>query len=144
MTRPSKKMAEREIANRLLSTIDHLDAEIDAKGEKPDIILKVPSRTIGLELTTYQSGKTVRIGGKKNLTERQVEAAWECFERASRPFRNKNADLKNISITFWFKNILPPKEEWEAHPAVPGWSICSMRVCRAPAISVGREGTWSG
>src|SRR5712671_2544588 len=29
----------------------------------------------------------------------------------------------------------------KAHPAVPGWSICSMRV-RAPAISAGREGTW--
>jgi hypothetical protein len=31
----------------------------------------------------------------------------------------------------------------EAHPAVPGWSICSMRV-RAPAISGGRKGTLGG
>jgi len=31
----------------------------------------------------------------------------------------------------------------EAHPAVPGWSICSMKV-HAPAISVGREEIWGG
>jgi hypothetical protein len=32
---------------------------------------------------------------------------------------------------------------WKAHPAVPGWSICSMKV-HAPAISVGREEIWGG
>jgi hypothetical protein len=32
----------------------------------------------------------------------------------------------------------------KAHPAVPGRSICSMRVPCAPAISVGREGTLGG
>src|SRR4029077_6686799 len=31
----------------------------------------------------------------------------------------------------------------KAHPAVPGWSICSMKV-HAPAISVGREEIWGG
>jgi hypothetical protein len=110
---PTKqKAAEREIAERLQSAI-RLTAEID-QSDKPDFILKVPGgRTIGLEVTTYQSGKSVPIGDKGKITQRKVEAAWEHFECASKTFRSKNADLQNIAITFWFNNIIPPKEQYD-------------------------------
>jgi len=86
MTRPSKKAAEREIVERVLSVIG-LKAEIDNTGVRPDIILKVSDQTIGVEVTTYQSDKTVASRSKKaRVSQREVEAAWERFEFLAKLF----------------------------------------------------------
>jgi hypothetical protein len=107
MTRPIKKAEEREIVERLLSAI-HLNAEIDDTCEKPDIILEAPDRPkIGVEVTMYASSKVVG-----NVTLRQVEAAWESVEFASREFRNENPILGDVAIIFRFRNVLPEKKEY--------------------------------
>src|SRR5690242_15593001 len=100
MTRPGQKTAERGIAERLLSAIG-LTAKINPNGERPDITLEVPRRKIGLEVTNYQSDKTIDVDGKRKFPQREIEAAWERFESASRSFRLERANFKNIAVIFW-------------------------------------------
>lgn len=108
MTRPGKKAAERESVERLLSII-RLNAEIDDTCEKPDIILKMPDlSTIGVEVTMYRSSRSVG-----RFTHRQVEAAWENLESASKPFRSATPAMRDIAIIFRFRNVLPGKNEYD-------------------------------
>lgn len=104
MTRSSQKADEREVVERLLSAIG-IKAEIDDKREKPDIALKMPKQTIGIEVTIYASGKASK--------RRTIEAAWECFKSASVSFLKEHHDLKDIWIIFWFKRELPHQREYQ-------------------------------
>jgi hypothetical protein len=56
--------------------------KIDDQGERPDFMLTISARTVGVEVTMYQSCKTIA-----GVTRRKVEAAWEQFESYSRTFR---------------------------------------------------------
>ena len=114
MTRPSQKAAERGAAVEQLLVAIHLNAEIDDRGEKPDVILRVRDRLIGVEVTMYRSPRTVTSAPGKRFTQRQIEFAWECLEAASRPFRNATLSLRDIATFFRFKTVLPDKSEYNS------------------------------
>jgi hypothetical protein len=110
MTRPTQKAAERSTLDLLLTA---LALKVDAppvEGEKPDFVISASGRSIGIEVTMYQSGVTVTTG----MGRRKVESAWEALEQRARLFRESEADLRNVNIGLMFKADAPPPRE---HPA---------------------------
>jgi len=106
LTRPTKKQDERDILRELLLAIHVvLDGE-PVDGETPDFVIRTSGRTVGIELTTYQSGRTVA-----GVQKRAVEAVWDELEDASRKFRTENADLHGICVLFRFDGMVPPKNK---------------------------------
>jgi hypothetical protein len=111
MTPRSKEEAERNILERLLLTKGIVPETPPQKGETPDFMVQISSRTIGVEVTTYQSGKTI-IAPDGRRERREVEAEWECLKCFSNSFRDEHPDLKNIGIIFWFKTLVPQEKEY--------------------------------
>jgi hypothetical protein len=106
MTRPIQKQYERETLIKLLSTIQvQLDSQ-PLEGETPDFMIPMSGRTIGVEVTMYQSGRTVA-----GLPKRAIEAEWEEFETSSQIFQRENTELTNVYILFRFKDAIPPRRE---------------------------------
>jgi hypothetical protein len=111
MTGCSQKQAERSVLERLLSTEGITPEMPPQKGETPDFMMKVSGQSIGVEVTTYQSGKTVAIPGKGRRSRRANEAEWEHLKCLSHSFRTSHPTLKNIGIILWFKNLVPSRNE---------------------------------
>jgi hypothetical protein len=106
MTRSTQKQNERKILSELLSAI-HLQPDGEpVDGEKPDFVIRTSGTTVGIELTTYQSGRTVA-----GVPKRAVEAAWDDLEQASQKFQTENADLHGVYILFRFGGMVPPRHE---------------------------------
>jgi hypothetical protein len=109
MTRPERKNEERRTLDKLLSFLGIRPEEIDDKGETPDFMLQISGRTIGVEVTTYQSGKIIG-----RLSKRAIEAAWEYLKDFSNSFKLKYPFLKDIHVYFRFKELVPSKSEANA------------------------------
>ncbi|MDR3738074.1 MAG: hypothetical protein P4L40_03550 [Terracidiphilus sp.] len=111
MTRPSKKQEEKEILRALLCATCIQPERSAVEGEKPDFMVRISGRIVGVEVTLYRSDKTVaRVGGRA-VKRRAVESEWEHLERSSRSFRWQHADLQDVYILFRFKNAVPPQTE---------------------------------
>jgi hypothetical protein len=103
MTRQSQKNSERRTVDELLSALGLAPDKIDPT-ELPDFMLTMDGRTVGVEVTTYQSRTTVGSAGVKR---RNVEARWESLQLASREFRTAQPDIRNINVGLMFNNIVP-------------------------------------
>ncbi len=69
-------------------------------------MIQLSGQTVGVEVTTYQSGKIVA-----GIPKRAVEAAWEELEISSRTFQKENVELAGMYILFRFQDIVPSKRE---------------------------------
>jgi hypothetical protein len=67
----------------------------------------VSGRTIGVEITTYQSGATVDGGTER----RKVENEWDLLHRASETFRDGRPELRNINVGLMFSGPVPPRRQ---------------------------------
>jgi hypothetical protein len=114
MTRLNQKQKEYEILRALLRATGIRPECLPLKAEKPDFTMLISGRTVGIEVTMYQSGKTVAGVGRRAVKRRVVESEWERLEKSSKNFQREHADLKNVYILFRFKNIVPPKKEHDA------------------------------
>jgi hypothetical protein len=112
MTQSTQKQEEREILRELLSATGIRPECSPVEGEKPDFMIQVSGRTVGVEVTMYRSDKTVAVVGKHAVRRRQVESEWESFERSSLGFRREHAELKDVCILFRFRNIVPPRQKY--------------------------------
>lgn len=109
MTRQSQKNSERWTLDSLLSALE-ISPKID-EGELPDFLLTMPEgRTVGVEVTMYQSGTTV--GGR--FGQRQVESEWESLQLASRQFQIEQTDISNVSVGLMFYGAAPARKEHQA------------------------------
>ena len=91
----------------LLSALGTTPEKID-ESELPDFMLTMHGRTVGVEVTMYQSGTTV---GGAGFERRQVEAAWESLQLASREFRAAQPDISKVNVGLMFYNVVPPRGE---------------------------------
>lgn len=114
MTRSNQKQEECEILRVLLRVTGIRPESGPLEGEKPDFMMQISGRTVGVEVVMYQSDKTVACVGRRAFKKRAVESEWERLEEYSKDFRRENADLKGIYILFRFKNTVPPRKEYGA------------------------------
>jgi hypothetical protein len=84
----------------------HPDQEPEA-GETPDFTVLVSGRTLGVEITMYQSGSTVDDGTER----RKVESEWDLLQRASETFRSERPELRNINVGLMFRGAVPPRRQ---------------------------------
>lgn len=106
MTRPTQKDDERSVVLELMSAIRVQLESYPVQGEAPDFMIQVSGLTVGVEVTMYQSGRTVA-----GVPKRAVEAEWEALEGASQIFQNEHSELAGIYILFRFKDSVPPRRE---------------------------------
>lgn len=109
MTRQDKKAAERATLDMLLSTLTITPDSI-VPGETPDFALAIGARSIGVEVTMFQSGTIANAG----LGRRQVESEWEALEKAAKGFQAAQPDLGRVNVGLMFKSIAPARK---GHPA---------------------------
>jgi hypothetical protein len=134
MTRQSQKETERKTLDELLLTIGLTPDEI-TEGEQPDFMLAVSGRTIGVEVTMYQSGTTVGRG----FGQRQVESEWEALLRASRDFRSAQADISNVNVGLMFHDVAPARREHQDFMI----EIAAFIRCRVKDIGATDTAFWS-
>jgi hypothetical protein len=114
MTRATQKQKESEVLRQLLfATGIQPECEPDVTGDKPDVMMRMFGRTVGIEVVTYQSGGTVVRAGRRRVERRAVESEWERLKTYSKEFQEKHPDLNDIYILFRFKSIVPPQEEYD-------------------------------
>jgi hypothetical protein len=106
MTRPTQKQDEQGTLLELMAAIGIQLESCPMEGEVPDFMIQISGRTVGIEVTMYQSRKTVT-----GIQKRAVESEWEELERSSQDFQNENAELAGIYILFRFKDSVPPRRE---------------------------------
>jgi hypothetical protein len=109
MTRQDQKAAERATLDMLLSALA-ITPESIVPGEAPDFAVTIRARSIGVEVTMYQTGSIAGAG----IGRRQVESEWEVLEKAARSFQATQPDLRRINVGLMFKSIAPARKE---HPA---------------------------
>ncbi len=108
MTRSTQKQKEREILRQLLSATGIRPDSDPLEGEKPDFMIQISGRTVGVEVVMYQSSKRVA-----DFERRAVEAEWERLEDYSRAIRKEHAVFEQMYVLFRFKNLVPPRKEYE-------------------------------
>ena len=108
MTRPAQKDAERASIVSLLTSLG-LPTDIRL-GEKPDAIVTIEGRQVGIELTTFQSNMVTA----ENLSRRQVEAAWETFKRVVGTVQKDRPDLANLNVGLMYSGSGPAPAEHRA------------------------------
>lgn len=113
MTRPSQERAERDVLDRLLSAESIVPEAFPVKCETPDFIAQIAGRAIGIEVTTYQSGRMVSVSGHGRLPLRRAEAEWDHLQCYSTHFRNEHPYLQKVGVIFWFWGIVPRKKYQE-------------------------------
>jgi hypothetical protein len=106
MTRSIQKENERGTLAELVAATGVQLESCPMEGEAPDFTIQISGRTIGVEVTIYQSGKTIA-----GIQKRAVEAEWEELEVSSRQFQNENIELAGIYILFRFKDSVPPRRD---------------------------------
>ena len=108
MTTPEQKESERRTLQLLLAALDlRLDREPEG-GEKPDFVLGASGRTIGIEITAFQSGTMTDDG----VDLRKVEGEWLKFEAASVDFRRARSCLHDLNVGLIFKGSMPPRRDY--------------------------------
>jgi len=108
MTRPAQKESERRILDELLTAIGITPNDYDIRpGERPDFMLTVSGRTVGVEVTMYQSGTTIGAGAG----QRPVEAEWEFLRQASRTFQSAHANISDINVGLMFYGVVPVRRQ---------------------------------
>lgn len=136
MTTPEQKEAERRTLQHLLGVLDlHPDRE-PTGGEKPDFIVLASGRTIGIEITAFQSGTTTDDG----VDLRKVEGEWSKFEVASEEFRRARPYLHELNVGLFFKASMPPRRDY------PGFMEEIATFARDRSVELGSEGRdyWPG
>lgn len=108
MARLDQKQYERRTLRALLSILEVPPDTPCQEGEAPDFMVQINSQAIGIEMTRYQSGQVVGAAG---IERRSVEAEWEKFIRFSKRFCEEQSELKDVSIIFRFKDVVPPARE---------------------------------
>jgi len=109
MTRPDQKQEESEIFDELLAATGiQPECEPDVTGDKPDVMMQMFGRTVGIEVVVYQSSK--RVAG---VEMRAVEAEWERLEEYSKAIRKEHAVFEHMYVLFRFKNIVPLRNQYE-------------------------------
>jgi hypothetical protein len=79
----------------------------------------------------------LEITAKKNLVFRHKPVALSGLNRIIAQIRDKHHEFAGLCDKF--------RTEQKAHPAVPGWSICSMRVpCAGDQRPAGGDMGWRG
>jgi hypothetical protein len=106
MTRPTQKQDEQRTLLELMAAIGVQLESCPMEGEVPDFMIQISDRTVGIEVTMYQSKRTVA-----GIQKRVVEAEWEELERSSQTFQNENSELAGIYILFRFKDGVPSRRE---------------------------------
>jgi hypothetical protein len=110
MTRPSRKISERQALNAVLAALGlRPDREPD-ESEAPDFLIRVFGRSVGVEVTMYRSGATVEGGGER----RQVESEWDLLKRASDSFRAQHPELRDVNVGLMFIGSVPPRRRHAA------------------------------
>ncbi|MGD0232476.1 MAG: hypothetical protein ABSC19_19340, partial [Syntrophorhabdales bacterium] len=112
MTRSTQKQKEREILRQLLSATGIRPDSDPLEGEKPDFMIQISGRTVGVEVVMYQSGGTVVRAGRRAIQRRAVESEWERLETYSKGFQKKHPVLNGIYILLRFNSTVPPQEEY--------------------------------
>lgn len=109
MTRQGKKATERASLELLLAALEIAPERVD-EGETPDFVLTVVGRSVGVELTTFQSNTP--MDGK--LGRRQVESEWERLDKAIEVFRQARPELRDLNVGLMFYGAGPPRAEHQA------------------------------
>jgi hypothetical protein len=110
MTTLQQKESERRTLDHLLWALDLRPDQEPVAGEKPDFIVLASGRTIGVEITAFQSGTMTDDG----VDLRKVEGEWQRFEDASVAFRQTCPYLHNLDVGLFFKGSLPPRRDYSA------------------------------
>jgi hypothetical protein len=145
MTRPSQKEAERRTLDEFLSALGMTPDKIE-EGEKPDFMLTMAGRTVGVEVTMYRSGTTIE---GTRVERREMEATWESLQLASREFLAAQPAIGNVSVLFAFNNVVPARTEhqqfmeevavfirsqgiiWSDRSLVPSYAFADRRKFRS-------------
>lgn len=104
MTRQRKKAAERAALAALLTALGVAPANVD-EGETPDFVLALDGRSVGVEMTTFQSNTS--MDGR--LGRRQVESEWERLDKAIEAFRQARPELRDLNVGLMFHGAGPPR-----------------------------------
>ena len=107
MTRPDQKLSERLTLDAVFAALGMRPDQEPEAGETPDFTVLLSGRTVGVEITTYQSGATVDGGTER----RKVESEWDILQRASDAFRSEHPVLRNINVGLMFTGQVPPRRE---------------------------------
>jgi hypothetical protein len=110
MTTARQKESERRTLEHLLQVLDLRSDGEPVGGEKPDFIVLVSGRSIGVEITAFQSGTTTDDG----VDLRKIEGEWQRFEAASVQFRQARPHLQDLNAGLFFKASLPPRRDYAA------------------------------
>jgi hypothetical protein len=105
MTRANQKQSERQTLDAVLAALGLCPDQEPDEGEAPDFTMLVSGRTVGVEITMFQSGATVE-GGRDR---RQVESEWDILKRASDTFRSERPELRDINVGLMFIGSVPPR-----------------------------------
>jgi len=109
VTRQDKKAAERAALEALLAALSVVPAGVE-EGETPDFVLALDGRSVGVEMTTFQSNTSV----DGQLGRRQVESEWERLGNAIEVFRQARPELRDLNIGLMFHGAGPPRAEHQA------------------------------
>jgi hypothetical protein len=107
MTRPEQKLSERQTLDAVFAALGLRPDQEPEAGETPDFTVLVSGRTIGVEITTYQSGATVDGGTER----RKVESEWDLLQRASETFRGAHPEFREINVGLMFSGSVPPRRQ---------------------------------
>ena len=110
MTTNEQKASERQSLQHVLGALGIAVDEEPVGGEAPDFTLAVAGRTIGIEVTAFQSGTRTDDG----VALRQGEGEWQKLEAASRDLRNARSYLDDVHAGLFFKASMPPRSAYAA------------------------------
>ncbi len=105
MTRETQKVSEAKSLEVVLAALGLRPDRPPESGEKPDFIVPLSGRRIGVEITMYSSGDV--IDGRYPL--RAVESEWDKLKRASDDFRAGRRELRDINVGLMFQGAVPPQ-----------------------------------
>src|SRR5208282_742001 len=106
MTQSTQKRDEETALSELIRATG-IECESYESGEAPDFIVQVAGRSIGIEVTTFQS--EARLG---EHPKRGVEAAWEQLATLWRDnFQDRHKELADTSVLLRFLRAVPPKQK---------------------------------
>jgi len=130
MTTSEQKESELRTLQHLLGALELYPDREPIGGETPDFILLSSGRTIGVEITVFQSGTTTEDG----VDLRKVEGEWSKFEAASQEFRRARPYLHDLNVGLLFKASMPPRRDYS------GFMEEIATFARDRCVELGEEG----
>ena len=108
MTRKDQKEEERIYLEKFLECIGYKQECIEKEREKPDFIITIESKRIGVEVTEFHS----KTDSDKKFSRREVEGAWDKLQESLENERNKYEELQSIYGVLSFKRLeVPPRQK---------------------------------